>query len=131
MLDSVFFRDAIVIGEIERSVYLCVLVSGFIHVCFWVRRAIVIHENCLNRAKRQALTTVNALIRIDVEAIWSLVEAIYRTVRYTVAVLTIDTRLTNNVCHEKVLSSNSFQGVVNKPLVPAHLCYGMKLRSEC
>src|SRR5690606_31894110 len=62
-------------------------------------RQVVFVENGLDRTFRDASFAVDALFRMDVEHRFAFVEALNRAHDHTIGVLTVETRLGNNVGH--------------------------------
>jgi hypothetical protein len=66
-------------------------------------RKITLLEDGLGGALRDARTTINAFVWIDHQKISTLSEAIYWANCHTVGVFALNTRLSNNICHNKIL----------------------------
>ena len=62
-------------------------------------RDIGIGENRFYRAFRDAGSTINALIRIDDEIFWRLLEGFHRTNRYTLLIFAFNTTTDDDVGH--------------------------------
>lgn len=60
---------------------------------------LIVRKNCLNRALRNARSTVDALLGVDEELILPFINAINRAYVDTRLVFLFDTRLGDDICH--------------------------------